>query len=199
MGFGLDLGQSMCFGDTRLETTSWNTDFRICCSVVVVVGYVATVLVCITMQAPLMDNPNRAGTHAFLIVIAIFILTSSFPLSVLRLPRHRAASCRIFVRNEELDPVFAARSGERIREAELRPSLGRARRVSGRRYPRLPMDPQPPAIRPPDPGPAEGDVWRGRLCAALHHRADVAEARQGVLLPVLLHRPVSVKLPFARR
>ncbi|ETW79594.1 ferric reductase [Heterobasidion irregulare TC 32-1] len=61
MGFGLDLGQ-----------------------IVVVVGYVATVLVCITMQAPLMDNPNRAGFLAIAQLPVVFLFgTKNSILSLL--------------------------------------------------------------------------------------------------------------------
>lgn len=65
MGTGLDLGQSE-FGFPRLASLSRCNHMYLLFSlyaVVLVAAYIIVVIVCVVTNAPLIDNPNRAGTH----------------------------------------------------------------------------------------------------------------------------------------
>ena len=65
-GVELTFGQSECFGLGGGVFEGWvgviDLTFSFLFVVIIVVGYLATVLICIVMKAELIDNPNRAGT-----------------------------------------------------------------------------------------------------------------------------------------
>ena len=134
-------------------------------SVVLVIGYLVTVLLCMVLQAPLASNSNRPGPLSFPSPNLPYLFHS-----MSRFHGVSAISRSLPIRNQELHRLPPPRPRERLREAQLHSPLvgkGHVRRCSP---PWVAVDPESSCMGFTHLGPAEGDLGRrfpwfvGRYC-----------------------------------
>ena len=138
------------------HSSPFSRSYPQCYSVVMVIGaYLVLLIACISMQVPLLTNPNRAGEYR----ARNFRHFCPYRLPRSRFPRAGSVPPHLPLWNEEFDPLINPWTWTWLREAQLYPSLGGSRHVHRRHHPRSNLDQQPHRLRPPYPRATEGDVW----------------------------------------